>query len=237
MGLFYLTDGYAKLEKVGIIVCSVTLLGAVTIIPYCVITTHNDTQKALEELNTKIEKDLDVDSFSTQSVIFDKTNENFLIKITGSSKDNSYLAANYKVNEQDYYNLQSEKNNVVKINEHGLGFIKNVLEVLNRSEFLEKDAEELALVRNGELVLNLSKPYVDEEKKSINYDLTIARLHGSDLKLGKFVVSAPLTDTLKENPKEVYSLPSEKVEIEKVKVKTYTDVAHVEMYDNSTLII
>ncbi len=237
MGLFYLTDGCDKLEKVGIIVCSVTLLGAVTVIPYCVITTQNNTQKALEELNTKIERDLDVDSFSSQCIIFDKTNENYLIKITGSSHEASYLAADYKVSEQDYYNLRKNKKDVLDIEKQQVKFIKNIIDVLNRSEFLEKNEEDISLVRNGELVLNVSKPYTDDESKSMNYDLTIAKLQNNDLKLGEFIVSTPLDEKLKENPEEIYTLPDEKVTITKISTKTYKNVMRVEMFDNSTLVI
>ena len=216
MGLFYLTDTYDKVNMVLVVVGCATLLAGGITIPYCIITNKNDTKKALEELNTKIERDLDVESFSAKSIVFDKTNENFLIKITGSSPETSYLAAKYKVSEQDYYNLQSDKSDVIDINKQQVQFIKNITDVLNRSEFLEKDEENLALASNEEIILNVSKPYMDEET---------------------FAVSTPLTETLKENPKEVYSMPSEKVEVEKLEVKTYKNVTHVEMHDNFTLIV
>ena len=237
MGLFYLTDTYDKVNMVLVVVGCATLLAGGITIPYCIITNKNDTKKALEELNTKIERDLDVESFSAKSIVFDKTNENFLIKITGSSPETSYLAAKYKVSEQDYYNLQSGKSDVIDINKQQVQFIKNITDVLNRSEFLEKDEENLALASNEEIILNVSKPYMDEETNSMNYNLTIAKLKGNDLKLGTFAVSTPLTETLKENPKEIYAMSSEKVEVEKLEVKTYKNVAHVEMYDDYTLIV
>ncbi len=218
-----------------------TLSGALLIsggtLTGALIYSNNQTKESMEKLNTKIERDLDVDSFSTQNVIFDKTNENYVIRIAGSSKEASYLTADYKVSEQDFYDIKPNKSDFTKIKGENYIFIDKLLDILYRSEFLGKEAEELALINNGELVLNLSKPYTDEETNSMKYNLTIAKLHDNDLKLGTFVVSAPLDEQLKENPKSIYAMPSEKVEVEKVEVKTYKNVSHVEMHDDYTLIV
>lgn len=203
----------------------------------CSIYDDNIAKKNLEQINKKVEIDLNVDSFSTQSVVFDKTNENFVIKIVGFSKKEDYVAANYKVSEQDFYKLKSDKNDVASVDRRDHEFIKNILEILNCSEFLGQETEKLALTSRDEIILNLSKPYLDQETNSINYNLTIAKLQNRDLKLGTFVVSAPLDEGLRENPKEIYSKPAKEVKIEKVETKTYKDVLHVEMHDDYTLVV
>ena len=131
---------------------------------------------------------------------------------------------------------KTEKTDVVSVNDYGHEFIKSIVDILYRSEFLGKEEEDVALTKGGEIVLNLSKPYVDEETNSVSYNLTVAKLHNNDLKLGTFVVSAPLNEELETNPRAIYSLSSDKVEVEKVDVKTYKDVQQVEMHDNHTLI-
>lgn len=233
----YYGKGPVEVPIWAILTMSGTLLIGGGALAGAIIYSNNRTKDSIEELNTKIERDLDVDSFSTQNVVFDKTNENYIIRIAGSSKETSYLTANYKVSEQDFYDIKPNNSEFTKIKGEGFRFVEKLLDILYRCEFLGKEEEELALINNGELVLNLSKPYVDEETNSMNYNLTIAKLHNNDLKLGKFVVSAPLDEKLKENPDEVYSLPAEKVSVEKVETKTYKDVLHVEMHDNYTLVV
>ena len=233
----YYGKGPVDVPVWAICILSGTLIIGAGALTGAIIYSNNRTEESMEELNTKIERDLDVDSFSTQTVIFDKTNENYVIRIAGSSKETSYLTADYKVSEQDFYDIKPSESDFTKIKGENFRFIDKLVDILYRSEFLGKEEADVALAKGGEVVLNLSKPYVDEETNSVSYNLTVAKLQNNDLKLGTFVVSAPLDEELETNPKAIYSLPSDKVEVEKVDVKTYKDVQQVEMHDDYTLII